>query len=177
MPDDIVIHEVVSVAEDFHARYNAIARSYRYYLLMDKVYPALLRQKVAWYYANLDIDKMRLAGQYLIGEQDFASFRSSQCHSKSSMRHVMAFTIERHHHLIVFEIEANAFLHHMVRNIAGVLMKIGAGSKDPEWMKEVLQAKNRRVAAETASPEGLYLIHVRYPDPYIFPPPEPFFLI
>ncbi|OGT42291.1 MAG: tRNA pseudouridine(38-40) synthase TruA [Gammaproteobacteria bacterium RIFCSPHIGHO2_12_FULL_37_34] len=177
LPPSIIVKWAKAVDYSFHARFSALSRRYRYIIFNHPVRPAILSHQVVWHYYPLDILRMQQAATYLIGEQDFASFRSSQCHSKSSMRHVMAFTIERHHHLIVFEIEANAFLHHMVRNIAGVLMKIGAGSKDPEWMKEVLQAKNRRVAAETASPEGLYLIHVRYPDPYIFPPPEPFFLI
>ena len=93
------------------------------------------------------------------------------------MRNVLQFSVQRHGDFVVLEIEANAFLHHMVRNIAGSLIKVGAGYKNPEWMQEVLLAKNRRAAAETAPPDGLYLTRVRYPEPYIFPVPDEQFLL
>ena len=113
----------------------------------------------------------------LLGEKDFSSFRSSQCNSKSPMRRVTEFTLQKQGDFIIFEIEANAFLHHMVRNIAGTLMKIGSGHKEPQWMQEVLEAKSRRRAAETAPAEGLYLMRVTYPEPYIFPLTDRLFLI
>jgi tRNA pseudouridine38-40 synthase len=132
---------------------------------------------VSWHYYPLDVERMRVAASFLIGEQDFSSFRSSKCNSNSPMRNITDFVIERRGDFVIFEIEANAFLHHMVRNIAGTLMKIGAGFREVEWMQEVLAARNRRAAAETAPPGGLYLIKVTYPEPYIFPLSEQVFLI
>lgn len=169
LPSSITVRFSRHVDDHFHARFSALARRYRYVIFNHPIRSALLATRAAWYYYPLDVEAMRKAGAYLIGEQDFTSFRSSQCHSKSPMRQVMAYSIERHGDFIVLDIEANAFLHHMVRNIVGVLTKIGAGRQPPGWMQEVLQAKNRRAAAETAPAEGLYLTAVRYPEPYIFP--------
>ncbi|OGT38441.1 MAG: tRNA pseudouridine(38-40) synthase TruA [Gammaproteobacteria bacterium RIFCSPHIGHO2_12_FULL_37_14] len=177
LPSAIVVKWARQVDYSFHARFSALTRRYRYIIFNHPVRPAILSHQVVWHYYPLDILRMQQAAAYLIGEQNFTSFRSSQCSAKSPMRNIIEFTIQRHHDFVVFEIEANAFLHHMVRNIAGVLMKIGAGFKNPEWMQEVLFAKNRRAAAETAPPEGLYLSLVRYPNPYIFPLPDPLFLI
>lgn len=177
LPSTIVVKWAKAVDYSFHARFSALSRRYRYIIFNHPLPPAILSHRVVWHYYPLDVIRMREAAAYLIGEQDFTSFRSSQCNSKSPMRNVMECSIERHHHFIIFEIEANAFLHHMVRNIAGVLMKIGAGLKEPNWIKEVSQAKDRRAAAETASPEGLYLIQVAYPTPYCFPPADSLFLI
>ena len=177
LPSAIVVKWARQVDYSFHARFSALTRRYRYIIFNHPVRPAILSHQVVLHYYPLDILRMQQAAAYLIGEQNFTSFRSSQCSAKSPMRNIIEFTIQRHHDFVVFEIEANAFLHHMVRNIAGVLMKIGAGFKNPEWMQEVLFAKNRRAAAETAPPEGLYLSLVRYPNPYIFPLPDPLFLI
>lgn len=169
LPASVVVKWARQVDYHFHARFTATARRYRYVIFNHPIRPAILSTRVSWHYYPLDIERMREAGKYLIGEQDFSSFRSSQCNSKTPMRNVTDFSVERHGDFVVFEIEANAFLHHMVRNIAGVLMKIGSGAKNPIWMQEVLLAKSRRAAAETAPAEGLYLTHVRYPDPYVFP--------
>lgn len=161
----------------FHARFTAMARRYRYIIFNHPIRPAILSHRVSWHYYPLDIDRMKVAAQDLIGEQDFSSFRSSQCNSKSPMRNVTDFAIRRSGDFVIFEIEANAFLHHMVRNIAGVLMKIGSGYKEISWMKEVLLAKSRQMAAETAPADGLYLINVKYPERYTFPLTDPNFLI
>lgn len=169
LPPSIIVRWSRAVDYSFHARFKAYARRYRYLIFNHPIRPAILSNLTTWHYYPLDIVKMRLAAQYLLGEQDFSSFRSSQCNSKSPMRNVTEVIIERHGDYVIFEIEANAFLHHMVRNIAGVLLKIGGGFKPPEWMAEVIAAKSRRAAAETAPPEGLYLTTVRYPEPYIFP--------
>lgn len=177
LPPAIVVRWAKAVDYRFHARFTAVARRYRYVIFNHPVRPAILSARAVWHYYPLSIDCMREAGKFLLGEQDFSSFRSSQCNSKSPMRNVTEFTIKRHGDFVIFEIEANAFLHHMVRNIAGVLMKIGAGFKDPAWMQEVLLAKSRRAAAETAPAEGLYLIKVSYPEPYIFPVSDSMFLI
>lgn len=177
LPPSIVVRWARAVDYSFHARFTATARRYRYVIYNHPIRPGILNQRVVWHYYPLDIEPMQEAGQYLIGEQDFSSFRSSQCNSKTPMRNVMAFNIERHEHYVILTIEANAFLHHMVRNIVGVLLKIGAGFKEPRWMQEVLQAKSRKMAAETAPPDGLYLTRVTYPEPYIFPIPDELVLV
>jgi tRNA pseudouridine38-40 synthase len=177
LPSTMGIRWSRHVDYSFHARFKAVARRYRYVIYNHPVRPAILNTRTSWYYYPLDIERMQTAASYLIGEQDFSSFRSSKCNSHSSVRNITDFKIQRHGDYVVFEIEANAFLHHMVRNIAGTLMKIGAGFRDVNWMREVLQAKSRKVAAETAPPGGLYLITVRYPEPYIFPLSGPMFLI
>ncbi|SRR5579883_672108 len=177
LPPSIVVRWARQTDYSFHARFSALARRYRYVIFNTPIRPAILSNRATWHYYPLDVERMQQAGRYLMGEQDFSSFRSSQCNSKSPMRNVTAFNVERKGDFVVLEIEANAFLHHMVRNIAGVLMKIGGGLKDPSWMQEVLQARDRRAAAETAPPDGLYLIQVRYPEPYLFPPSSPLFLI
>ena len=177
LPPSIVVRWAKSVDFSFHARFKATARRYRYVIFNHPIRPAILTTRATWHYYPLDVLRIQEAGNYLLGEQDFASFRSSQCNSKTSMRNVTFFKAERQGDFIIFEIEANAFLHHMVRNIAGVLLKIGAGVKDPEWMKAVLLAKNRRQAAETAPADGLYLTQVTYPAPYIFPISDQLFLL
>lgn len=177
LPPNIVVRFARHVDYSFHARFKATARRYRYIIHNHPIRPAILHKRASWHYYPLNIERMREAGKFLIGEQDFSSFRSSQCNSKSPMRNVMEFSVERHGDFVVLEIEANAFLHHMVRNIVGTLMKIGAGFKEPIWMQEVLAAKSRRAAAETAPADGLYLITVRYPEPYIFPLYDQMFLV
>lgn len=172
LPPSVVVRWAKHVDYHFHARFKAIARRYRYVIFNHPIRPGLLQSRVSWHYYPLDVDKMREAGALLIGEQDFSSFRSSQCNSKSPMRNVTDFSIERRGDFVMIEIEANAFLHHMVRNIVGSLMKVGSGVRDIAWMQEVIEAKSRQKAAETAPPDGLYLIRVRYPEPYIFPVPN-----
>ncbi|HTM63691.1 MAG TPA: tRNA pseudouridine(38-40) synthase TruA [Gammaproteobacteria bacterium] len=177
LPPSIGVRWSRQVDYSFHARFKAISRRYRYVIYNHPVRPAILSSRCSWHYYPLDVDLMRTAASFLIGEQDFSSFRSSKCNSNSPMRNITDFTIERRGDFVIFEIEANAFLHHMVRNIAGTLMKIGAGFRDTEWMQEVLHAKSRKVAAETAPAGGLYLVRVTYPEPYIFPLSDQLFLI
>lgn len=177
LPATMVIRWSRHVDYSFHARFKAVARRYRYVIYNRPIRPAILSARVTWHYYPLDIERMRTAASFLIGEQDFSSFRSSKCKSNSPMRNVAGFSIERRGDFVIFEIEANAFLHHMVRNIAGVLLKIGGGFKDVNWMQEVLLAKSRSKAAETAPPDGLYMIKVRYPEPYDFPLSDQLFLI
>lgn len=177
LPSSIVVKWARHVDYRFHARFKATARRYRYIIYNHPIRPAILSTRATWHYYPLDIDRIREAATYLIGEQDFSSFRSSQCNSKTPMRNVTEFTIARQGHYIIIEIEANAFLHHMVRNIVGSLMKVGSGLKPPAWIGEVLAAKSRKAAAETAPADGLYLTHVRYPEPYIFPGADEMFLL
>jgi tRNA pseudouridine38-40 synthase len=177
LPPQVVVRWAKEVDDYFHARFTAIARRYQYIIFNHPIRSALLNQRASWVYYSLDDVKMHEAAQYLLGEQDFSSFRSSQCQSLSPMRYVHHCQVRRQGDFVIIDIQANAFLHHMVRNIVGVLLEIGSGKKQPTWIQEVLQAKNRQAAAETASPDGLYLTQVIYPDPYIFPIPRPLFLI
>lgn len=169
LPPDIAVCWMKMVDEDFHARFSALSRLYRYVIYNHLTRPAILTNRVTWYYEELNLATMQAASHYLIGELDFSSFRSAECESKTPMRNLKRLTIHRYDDYVVIEIEANAFLHHMVRNIVGVLMRIGAGFKEPEWMHEVLLAKDRRKAAETAPAAGLYLTRVSYPTSYLFP--------
>ena len=177
LPSSISVRFAKQVDYSFHARFKALSRRYRYVIFNHPIRSAILSTSAAWYYYPLQVESMQEAGRYLMGEQDFSSFRSSQCSAKSPVRRVSEFVIFRKGNFVIFEIEANAFLHHMVRNIAGSLMKIGAQFKKPEWMQEVLQAKNRADAAETAPPQGLYLTRVQYSEPYCFPPSPEWILI
>jgi tRNA pseudouridine38-40 synthase len=165
----IAVTWVQPVDDHFHARFSALSRRYRYIIHNTSIRPAISASRVTWYYHPLDAEAMNQAGQFLLGERDFSSFRSAECESKTPMRNVHYIKVTRQGDFVVIEIQANAFLHHMVRNIAGVLMRIGSGFEKPEWAKEILEAKDRRKAAETAAPTGLYLCHVTYPEAYSFP--------
>ncbi len=168
LPSSIAVTWVKEVDEQFHARFSAVARCYRYIIYNHSLRPALAAKRVTWYHPTLDVEKMEKAGQFLLGEQDFSSFRSAECESKTPMRNVHFIKVARENDFVIIDIKANAFLHHMVRNITGVLLQIGSGSKPVEWAKAVLLAKDRRQAAETAPATGLYLCQVSYPEPYIF---------
>ena len=169
LPSSIAVTWAQEVDDHFHARFSAIARRYRYIIHNHSIRPALAAKRVTWYYHPLDVEKMTQAGQFLVGEHDFSSFRSAECQSKTAMRNVHHIHISREKNVVVIDIQANAFLHHMVRNITGVLLQIGSGFKPIPWIKDVLLAKDRRQAAETAPATGLYLCQVSYPAPYVFP--------
>ncbi len=157
------------VPAEFDARRSAIGRRYRYVIYNHAIRPGLLRQYVSWYYRPLDAQKMFEAAQYWIGEHDFSSFRAAQCQSKSPIRDVRSIQVIRFEDKIVIDVKANAFLHHMIRNMVGVLLRIGAGLAPIAWAKEVLEAKDRRKAGLTASPKGLYLVTVEYPQHFALP--------
>lgn len=169
LPATIAVKWAQEVDENFHARFSAVSRCYRYVIHNHSIRSAISATRATWHYRPLDVELMHQGGQFLLGEQDFSSFRSSECESRTPMRNVHYLNVTRHGEFVVIEIQANAFLHHMVRNIAGTLMAVGAGVQPPEWIKEVLEAKDRRRAAETAPPTGLYLCKVGYPEPYHFP--------
>ncbi len=166
LPKDICIKWGIEISESFHARYSALSRRYRYIIYNSPIRPALRRSNVTWQYRQLDAALMHEAGQCLLGEHDFTSFRSVECQSKTPMRHVHDCRVGRVGEFVFIDIIANAFLHHMVRNIAGVLMAVGSGRKPVPWVNDVLSAKDRRMGAETAPPYGLYLVAVEYPEEF-----------
>lgn len=173
LPDDIRVKWSREVSYRFHARFSALSRTYRYLILSAPVRTAIMQKQVSWTSYPLDLERMRQAAELLLGEHDFTSFRAAQCQAVSPVREVTVLRLFRHGELTVLEITANAFLHHMVRNIAGVLMDIGRGVKPVSWVAELLDAKNRNLAAATGHPFGLYLVAVGYPDEFKLPQIEP----
>lgn len=163
LPDDIVVKWVRAVPGDFHARFSATARTYRYVILNNSIRSAILNRKVAMVERKLDVTSMQQAANFLLGERDFSAYRGAGCQSKSAFRYVEYIRIFKQDDLVVTEICANAFLLHMVRNIMGVLIKIGLGEKPPVWAQEVLDSRDRKQAAKTAAPHGLYLVQAHYP--------------
>lgn len=179
LPKDICVKWGCEIPDSFHARYSALSRRYQYVIFNSPIRPALLRSNVTWQYRRLDEKRMHEAAQCLIGEQDFTSFRSVECQSNTPMRHMFECQVKRVGDWVILEVKANAFLHHMVRNIAGVLMAVGSGRKEVGWVNDVLLAKDRTMGAETAPPYGLYLVEVAYPEEYgiIKPQSGPLFML
>ncbi len=171
LPLDLSLSWACGVPEDFHARFSALARRYRYLIFNQPHRSALGRHRAAWCHRSLDAGRMHAAGQCLLGEHDFSSFRAAECQARHPFREIRALTVRRQGEGIVLEVEANAFLHHMVRNIAGVLMAIGAGDRPVEWARAVLEQRDRTQAGVTAPAAGLYLLAVRYPQRFGLPPP------
>jgi tRNA pseudouridine38-40 synthase len=170
LPEDVRLHWAVPVAGDFHARFSASARRYRYVIANGPVRPALLGGQVSWQRRPLDAALMHRESQCLLGEQDFSCFRAAACQSSSPMRNVHSVKVSRCGELVVIDIKANAFLHHMVRNIAGSLMAVGSGQRPPGWCSALLDGGDRTLAADTAPASGLYLVDVEYPKKYTLPP-------
>jgi tRNA pseudouridine38-40 synthase len=164
LPKDVAVLWAGEVGGDFHARFAATGRHYHYYILNRTVRPTYLAGRISWDYRPLDVERMQTAAQYLLGEHDFSSYRAVQCQAKHPVREMRALEISRHGERVVIHAYANAFLHHMVRNIAGVLCTIGAGERPPEWAREVLEARDRTRGGITAPPDGLYLTRVEYPQ-------------
>jgi tRNA pseudouridine38-40 synthase len=154
------------VPDDFHARYSALSRTYRYLLLDDAVAPAILRGRVGWFHMRLDVDRMREACAALVGEHDFSAFRGAECQARSPIRTLSEARVERQWNLVAFTFRANAFLHHMIRNIVGSLVYVGAGREEPGWIAELMASRDRRKAAPTFAASGLYLAGVEY-DPQL----------
>jgi tRNA pseudouridine38-40 synthase len=152
------------VAQDFHARYSALARHYRYLLLNHPVRPAADQERVGWFHLPLDLEKMQRAARLLIGEHDFSAFRSSECQARTPVRMLTRLDVERRGDHLVIDFSANAFLHHMVRNIVGCLIYVGKGKYPPEWLGEVLAGRDRKRAAPTFGAAGLYLSRVIYDE-------------
>ncbi|OCG09078.1 tRNA pseudouridine(38,39,40) synthase TruA [Gilliamella sp. wkB178] len=178
LPPNIAVRWSTPVADSFHARHSATARRYRYVLYNHRYRPAILTKGVTHYYLPLDAGLMHQAAQHLLGENDFSSFRAAQCQSLTPWRNIQHIKVTRQGEYIIVDVKANAFVHHMVRNIVGSLLEVGCGNKPPIWILELLQAKDRTLAAATAKPEGLYLVQVDYPPEYQIPeqPLGPLFL-
>ncbi len=166
LPDEVRIIWVKPAVADFHARYSAIARFYRYIICNRSVKSALLARQMTWCYYPLAAEKMHEAAQCLVGSRDFSSFRAQGCQSKSPCRDLYFVDVYRKEDRVIMDISANAFLHHMVRNIAGALMEVGTGKRPVEWVASLLALKNRTLAGVTAPPDGLYLGAVFYPEQY-----------
>jgi tRNA pseudouridine38-40 synthase len=162
LPDSIAVLWSRVVEADFHARYSAVSRTYRYELLNRGTRPALAAAYVGWFHLPLDIASMREAAAHLVGERDFSAFRSSECQAKTPVRKLHALEIEAHGERIAFVLRANAFLHHMVRNIVGTLVYVGKGKHPASWVAQVLASKDRTRAAPTFGPQGLYLENIQY---------------
>lgn len=169
LPPGISVRWAGNVDDTFHARFSAVSRRYRYIIASQAVRPAIGQGCVSWTYRVLDSDVMNRAGQHLVGEHDFSAFRAAGCQSKSPFRNVHAVTVTRHSAYVVIDIQANAFLHHMVRNIAGALMAVGSGEHPEHWIRDILSLGDRRKAAVTAPPNGLFLVNVGYPQAFGLP--------
>ncbi len=181
LPKDIAITWAKEVPEEFHARFSATARRYRYIILNTRHRPGVGSGMVShFHFGTLDADLMHEAAQCLIGEHDFTTFRGVNCQSKTPMRDVHFIKVYRMGDYVIVDIAANAFLLHMVRNIVGSLLEIGCGKKDKEWLAEIFAKRNRQIAAATAPSDGLYLVDVTYPAKFRIPRPQnvgPLFLI
>jgi tRNA pseudouridine38-40 synthase len=163
LPESIAVRWAEPVDEDFHARFSAHARTYRYVLLNRAERPALAARHAGWFHGALDVGAMRKAAQALVGEHDFSAFRSSECQARTPVRVLHSIEIDPRGERIDFVLRANAFLHHMVRNIVGSLVYVGKGRHSADWLRGVLEARSRARAAPTFAAEGLYLESVEYP--------------
>jgi tRNA pseudouridine38-40 synthase len=169
LPSDVALRWAMPASEAFHARFRAIRRRYRYVIHCRLTHSPLYRDRVTWVHQELDVARMALAAAHLLGTHDFSSYRAQECQAKSPVKTVHELRVERRGEFIVLDIEADGFLHHMVRNIAGVLIAIGSGKQEPGWAKEVLDARNRALGGVTARPEGLYFVQPTYPDEFAIP--------
>ncbi len=169
LPRSIAVRWCVPVADDFHARFSAQARRYRYSLLNRQVRPALYRQTLSWERRALDVERMHAAGQALLGENDFNAFRSVHCQALHARRNMHALQVRREGDVVHVEVQANAFLHHMIRNIVGSLILVGSGERPVAWMGELLAGRDRTVAGPTAPPQGLVFLGPLYPDTWNLP--------
>lgn len=169
LPRDVSVSWVCPVPEDFHARYSAEARTYRYFILNSPARSALAENRATWVHRPLDEQRMREATGHLCGEHDFSAFRAAECQSRTPIRRLEALTVERQGEWVMIQATANAFLHHMVRNIVGLLIAIGTGQREPSWARQVLESRDRRSSAPTAPAAGLYFWAVRYPSRFDLP--------
>ncbi|WP_035054126.1 tRNA pseudouridine(38-40) synthase TruA [Andreprevotia chitinilytica] len=174
LPQGVAVLWAKEVPDHFHSRFVATARHYRYLLLNHPVRPALWAGRVGWMHQPLDLDALRAAASLLLGEHDFSSFRAAECQAKTPVKTLTRLEMHAEGTLLYFDFSANAFLHHMVRNIMGALLHVAKGNRPPEWIAELLAAQDRSIAPPTFMPDGLYLAGVSYPPEYGLPTePEP----
>lgn len=176
LPDDVSVVWARRVNDKFHARFKAELRRYRYVIFNRETRCSVLNRKVTWVREPLNSSKMHAAAQYLVGEHDYSSFRALSCQASHPVRTIHSIVVSRSDALIFIDITANAFLHHMVRNIAGVLIAIGKGGKPASWVSKLLEQRDRRVGGVTAPADGLYLITVHYPREFAIPELDNIFL-
>jgi tRNA pseudouridine38-40 synthase len=177
LPSGVAVLWAAEVSMDFHARFSATGRHYRYFLLDHPVRPAIASGQVGWYHAQLDVEAMNTACGCLLGEHDFTSFRAAECQSDTPVKELRSAVVQRLNGLIEFRFSANGFLHHMVRNLVGSLVAIGSHRQPVEWMAELLFARDRTAAAPTFAPDGLYLSQVDYPAEFNLPKFKPHTLL
>jgi tRNA pseudouridine38-40 synthase len=166
LPDSVVVKSAQAVAAEFHARFSALSRRYRYLIYNQEVRSSHGSAYLTWVRQPLDVQRMHEEAQALLGENDFSSFRAAACQSSTPMRHVDFVEVTAHRQLVVIDIQANAFLHHMVRNIVGALIVVGKGRCEAGWIAELLSMRDRTLAPDTAPAAGLYLVGVNYPPEY-----------
>ena len=173
LPADVCLTWAHPVPDHFHARFSAECRTYRYLILNRSVRSALQARRAAWIHRPLDVAAMSAAAAHLTGEHDFSAFRAAQCQAKSPVRRLLRLEVARRAEFVVIEAEANAFLHHMVRNLAGLLIAVGRGDTPPARAASILAGRDRTRAPATAPPWGLYFAAVRYPAAFGLPPRPP----
>ncbi len=169
LPDAVAVRWAVEVDEQFHARYRACARRYRYILHNAPVRPALLAGRVGWFHPPLAVERMDEAARLLLGSHDFSAFRAAGCQARTPVRQMYQASVQRSGEYLAFDFHADGFLHHMIRNLVGALCYVGKGSHPPAWMGELLACRDRSRAAPTFSPDGLYLCGVDYPPNWPLP--------
>lgn len=169
LPPDVAVRWAHPVDESFHARFSACARHYRYQIMVRRTRSPLERNRAVWVHEALDVERMRAAAVHLIGEHDFSSFRAIGCQAKSPIRHVHYLEVADYEGLVTLRIGANGFLHHMVRNIAGVLIAVGRAEAEPDWTLELLGVRDRTLGGVTAPPHGLFFVRADYPETYGLP--------
>ena len=172
LPDDISVMWARQVDDDFHARFSATGRNYRYRILNRLERSALHRHRAWWVYQSLDAQRMHTAAQHLLGEHDFSAFRAAGCRANTPNRHITKISVERDGDWITLEVSANAFLQHMVRNIIGTLAAVGEGEHSSDWIAAVLTSRDRKKGGIAAPPHGLTLISVDYPEAAGIPAPH-----
>jgi len=169
LPADANVTWVRTVDDDFSARFSAEKRSYRYLILNRRSRSAIHNKRMWWHYRPLDVERMQAAAELLTGHHDFSAFRASECQAHSPVKTLDRITVTRHQDCIAVDVEAQSFLHHMVRNLVGVLVPIGEGSQPVVWAQQVLQSRDRAQGGITSPPQGLYLVDVKYPQQYSLP--------
>jgi len=169
LPAGVAVLWAREVREDFHARFAATQRGYCYVLLNHPVRPGLNNGLIGWHHRPLDVAAMNIAAAHLIGQHDFSAFRAAECQAKSPVKELRVAHVARRGDYLLCDFRADGFLHHMVRNLMGCLIQVGAGAQPPAWMRDILESRDRTLAAPTFDAAGLYLTHIRYPADFDLP--------